>query len=111
RISEPGRRRPYRVPLTVGRIPVPSVIGAVLTFAVWIVAIATHTGARYAGPAWLAAGLVVYVAVRRSRGERLTARVVSADEHRGLAEAEFSRILVPMKLGEIGEEMIATAVK
>jgi len=111
RITDPGRRRPYRVPLTVGRIPVPSVVGAVLTFAVWIVAIATHPGARYAGPGWLAAGLVVYVAVRRSRGERLTARVVSADEHRGLAEAEFSRILVPMKLGEIGEEMVATAVK
>ena len=36
---------------------------------------------------------------------------MSADEHRGLAEAEFSRILVPMKLGDIGEEMIATAVK
>ena len=26
-------------------------------------------------------------------------------------EAEFSKILVPMKLGEIGEEMVATAVK
>ena len=74
-------------------------------------AIATHPGARYAGPTWLAVGLVIYVAVRRSRGERLTAHVVSADEHRGLAQAEFSRILVPMKLGEIGEEMIATAVK
>ena len=70
-----------------------------------------HEGARYAGPAWLAIGLVVYVAVRRSRGEGLLERVVSADEHRGLAEAEFSKILVPMKLGEIGEEMIATAVK
>src|SRR5919204_297518 len=42
----------------------------------------------------------------------LSARtLVSADEHRGLAEAEYSRILVPMKLGEIGEEMVATAVK
>jgi nucleotide-binding universal stress UspA family protein len=28
-----------------------------------------------------------------------------------LPETEFSRILVPMKLGEIGEEMVATAVK
>src|SRR5207253_9504904 len=92
RISEPGRRRPYRVPLTVGRIPVPSVIGAVLTFAVWIVAIATHTGARYAGPAWLAAGLVVYVSVRRSRGARLTARVVSDDVILGLAWAGFCSI-------------------
>jgi basic amino acid/polyamine antiporter, APA family len=111
RFSEPERRRPYRVPLTVAGIPLPSVVGAVLTFAVWIIAIATHAGARYAGPAWLAAGLVVYVVVRKSRGEGLRERVVSADEHRGLAEAEFSRILVPMKLGEIGEEMIATAVK
>jgi basic amino acid/polyamine antiporter, APA family len=111
RLSEPQRRRPYRVPLTLGRVPLPSAVGAVLTFAVWIVALATHEGARYAGPAWLALGLVIYVVVRKSRGEGLLERVVSADEHRGLAQAEFSRILVPMKLGEIGEEMIATAVK
>jgi basic amino acid/polyamine antiporter, APA family len=111
RLSEPGRRRPYRVPLNVGRIPLPSLVGAALTFVVWIVALATHEGARYAGPAWLGVGLVLYVAVRRLRGEGLFEPVVSADEHRGLAEAEFSKILVPMKLGEIGEEMIATAVK
>jgi APA family basic amino acid/polyamine antiporter len=111
RFSEPNRRRPYRVPFTVGRVPVPSVVGALLTFTVWVVAIATHPGARFAGPAWLAVGLVLYIVVRRSRGEGLLERVVSADEHRGLAEAEFSRILVPMKLGDIGEEMIATAVK
>jgi APA family basic amino acid/polyamine antiporter len=111
RFTDPERRRPFRVPLTVGRIPLPSLLGAMLTFAVWIVALATHEGARYAGPVWLAVGLAVYVAVRKSRGEGLRERVVSADEHRGLAEAEFSRILVPMKLGDIGEEMIATAVK
>ncbi len=111
RVSEPDRRRPYRVPWTIGRIPMPSVIGAVLTFATLIVALATHPGARYAGPAWLAAGLVLYVVVRKSRGEGLLERVVSADERQGLTEAEFSRILVPMKLGEIGEEMVATAVK
>jgi basic amino acid/polyamine antiporter, APA family len=99
------------VPLTVGRIPLPSLVGAALTFVVWIDAIATHKGARYAGPAWLAIGLVLYVVVRRSRGEGLFEPVISADEHRGLAEAQFSKILVPMKLGEIGEEMIATAVK
>jgi basic amino acid/polyamine antiporter, APA family len=111
RITEPSRRRPYRVPFTVGRVPVPSLIGAGLTFAVWIVALATHQGARYAGPVWLAIGLIVYVTVRKSRGEGLLERVVSADEHRGLGGAAFSRILVPMKLGEIGEEMVATAVK
>src|SRR2546429_252278 len=111
RFSDPNRRRPYRVPFSVGRIPVPSLVGAALTFVVWVVALATPVGARCAGPAWLAAGLVIYVGVRRSRGEGLFEPVISADEHRGLAEAQFSKILVPMKLGEIGEEMIATAVK
>ena len=38
-------------------------------------ALATHPGARYAGPAWLAVGLVVFVAVRRSHGEGLMERV------------------------------------
>jgi APA family basic amino acid/polyamine antiporter len=111
RFAQPELRRPYRVPLTVGRVPLPSLIGAVLTAAIWIDAMATHKGARYGGPAWLAIGLVLYVAVRKGRGEGLLERVQSADEHRGLAEAEFARILVPMKLGDIGEEMVATAVK
>ena len=111
RLTEPERRRPYRVPLAVGRIPLPSLVGAVVTAAIWIVAMATHAGARYGGPLWLAAGLILYVAIRKSRGEGLRERHVSADEQPHLAEAEFSRILVPMKLGEIGEEMVATAVK
>jgi basic amino acid/polyamine antiporter, APA family len=111
RFTHPEKRRPFRVPLNWGRVPVPSVIGAVLTGFVWILALATHAGARYGGPAWLAAGLVIYVVLRRSRGERLTQRVVSADEHVDLTEAQYSSILVPLKLGPIGEEMVATAVK
>src|SRR5437763_3486982 len=111
RFSHPEKRRPYRVPLNVGRVPVPSVVGAVLTGLVWVLAMVTHAGARYGGPTWLAAGLVVYVLVRRGRGGRLRERVVSADEHPDLEEAAYSKILVPMKLGPIGEEMVATAVK
>ena len=114
RVSKPGLERPFRVGLSVrvrgADIPLPSVVGAVLTFAVWIVAIVTHPAARYAGPAWLALGIGVYLLVRRSRGEGLMEHVVSADEQ-VLPETQFSRILVPMKLGEIGEEMVATAVK
>src|SRR5207237_8417723 len=64
RFTEPARRRPYRGPFTVGRIPVPSPVGAALTFVVWIIALATHAGAPYAGPAWLAVGLGIYVGVR-----------------------------------------------
>ncbi len=114
RFREPTRRRPFKVPLNVrvrgGELPIPAVVGAILTFAIWIDAMATHAAARYAGPAWLAAGLLVYVAVRRSRGAGLFAHVASTDEQ-VVPEATFSSILVPMKLGEIGEEMVATAVK
>jgi basic amino acid/polyamine antiporter, APA family len=70
----------------------------------------THEGARYAGPAWLAGGLVVFYLVRRARGEGLLQAVVSPDEQE-LSEPELSRILVPMKVGQIGEEMLATAIK
>jgi APA family basic amino acid/polyamine antiporter len=114
RIAEPDLPRPFRMPFNVGvrrlEIPLPALIGAVLTFAVWVVAMATHPAARYAGPAWLAVGLVVFVAVRRAHGQGLTQRVVSTDQQPADVP-HFRRILVPMKLGIIGEEMLATAVK
>jgi APA family basic amino acid/polyamine antiporter len=114
RFTQPERRRPFRVPLGVrfrgAVVPVPTLVGLVLTVAIWIAAMATHAGARYAGPAWLVAGLGVYFLVRRGLGEGLTERIVSPDEQ-VLPEAQFSSILVPMKLGLIGEEMLATAVK
>jgi basic amino acid/polyamine antiporter, APA family len=114
RFTEPERRRPFMVPLNVRvggcLLPVPSVVGAVLTFTVWIVALATHPAARYGGPLWLAAGLVVYVFVRHQRGAGLLEHVTSTDEQ-VVPQASFGSIVVPMKLGEIGEEMVATAVK
>ena len=92
-------------------LPISAIVGSVLTAAVWVVSLITHPGARYAGPAWLLAGLVVFVAVRRSHGEGLTERVVAPDEQVFSSVPHFRRILVPMKLGIIGEEMAATAVK
>jgi APA family basic amino acid/polyamine antiporter len=115
RIDEPDLPRPYRAPLNiaVGRaeIPLPAVVGSILTFVVWVIAMVTHEGARYAGPAWLAAGFVIYVVVRRSHGDRLLERVVAPDEQPVAVVPRFRRILVPLKLGIIGEEMLATAVK
>ncbi len=113
RFTEPDLARPFRVPLGVRirgvEVPVPAIVGALLTFAIWIAALATHDGARYGGAVWLAVGLVVYVVVRRARGEGLLERVVAPPEE--LPQRQFSRILVPMKLGLIGEEMVATAIK
>jgi APA family basic amino acid/polyamine antiporter len=113
RFSEPELERPYRAPFGVRvrgvEVPLPAIVGSLLTFAVFVVAMITHAGARYGGPAWLMAGLVVYGLVRRERGEGLFERIEAPPEN--LPETHFSSILVPMKLGAIGEEMIATAVK
>ncbi len=113
RFTEPELERPYRTPFGVrlgsAIVPLPAVVGAAATFAIWIVALATHPAARYAGPAWLALGVAVYVAVRVRRGEGLMERVAAAEEVE--AAVTFRKILVPMKLGIIGEEMLATAIR
>jgi APA family basic amino acid/polyamine antiporter len=114
RFSKPDLERPFRVPLSIrirgAEVPIPTVLGALATTAIFIAAMVTHIGARYGGPIWLAAGVVVYLMVRRGRGTGLLEHVEPVEEAE-LPHAEFSKILVPMKLGEIGEEMVATAVK
>jgi basic amino acid/polyamine antiporter, APA family len=114
RMTMPELRRPFKVPLGVrfrgAVIPIPAVVGALSTAAVFVAAMITHTGARVGGSVWLAVGVVVYLLVRRTRGAGLLEHVAASDEQ-VLPQAEFSKILVPMKLGEIGEEMVATAVK
>jgi basic amino acid/polyamine antiporter, APA family len=112
RRREPDLPRPFRArpDVRIGGVEVPlaAVVGAPLTAAIFVLAMVTHEGARYAGPAWLVVGLGVFVWTRWR------------EQHGVLAEVEprialpvgasFRRILVPMKLGEIGEEMVATAI-
>ena len=112
RMRAPDLPRPYlarpNVTIRGHRLPLAALVGAPLTFAIWVLALLTHPGARYAGPAWLLAGLVVFVVVRRKRRTGLLAHVEPIET---LPEVtEFHRILVPMKLGDIGEEMVATAI-
>jgi basic amino acid/polyamine antiporter, APA family len=112
RRKEPDLERPFRarpeVRIRGVLLPLPALIGAPLTFAVWVLAMLTHPGARYAGPAWLVLGLVVFVVVRRRREVGVldeVAPVVTLPPG-----AVYRKVLVPMKLGDIGEEMVATAV-
>src|SRR5438034_7694548 len=85
RFSEPGLARPYRVPGGIRvrgvELPLPAVIGSLATFGIFIAALATHAGARYGGPIWLVAGLVVYGVVRRTRGAGLLEHVEAPSEH------------------------------
>ena len=106
RYTEPELERPFRAPLAA------AVIGAPLTFAIWIASLATHDATRIAGPLWLLFGAAVYVMTRVSRRESVLGRVVPAEPDLVPAlEGIYERILVPMKLGPIGEEVLATAIK
>ena len=116
RFTEPDLARPYRVPgnVRLRGVPVPlaALVGAPLTFLLWIAALYTHGAARIAGPIWLVLGAVLFVVVRRARHESLMEHVEPAiadlvPEEEGL----YERILVPVKLGQIGEEMLATAIR
>ena len=112
RHTEPDLQRPFRAKpeVRIGGvlIPLPALIGAPLTFGVWVLALITHPGARYAGPAWLLIGLVVLVVVRRRREAGVLDDIDPVSTlPPGVA---YRKVLVPMKLGNIGEEMVATAV-
>ncbi|MDH5281416.1 MAG: amino acid permease, partial [Thermoleophilia bacterium] len=112
RMREPDLERPFRARPNVRirgiSVPLPAVIGIPFTSGIWVLAMLTHSGARYAGPLWLGAGLVVFVAVRRKQERGLLEHVEAVTELP--AGAQFERILVPIKLGDIGDEMIATAI-
>jgi basic amino acid/polyamine antiporter, APA family len=106
RFSEPDLPRPFRAPLAA------ALVGAPLTFAIWLISLATHGATRVAGPLWLALGAVVYISTRISRGQSILGRVVPAEADLVPApEGVYEHILVPMKLGPIGEEVLATAIK
>ena len=113
RQKEPDLERPFRarpeIRIRGVLVPLPALIGAPITLFVWVLALITHPGARYAGPAWLLVGLATYVVVRRRR------RAVGVlDDVARVSTlppgAAYRTVLVPMKLGDIGEEMVATAI-
>lgn len=116
RATEPDLERPFRVPGNVRvrgvSLPVAALVGLPLTLALWIAAIATHDAARIAGPVWLVLGAAVYVAVRRTEREGVLERVEpAAGDLVAGPEGIYRRILVPLKLGEIGDEVLATALR
>ncbi len=116
RFTEPELERPFRVPGNVRirgtAVPLAALLGAPLTFAIWIAAIATHGAARIAGPIWLALGAVVFITSRVMAQERVLGRVTPpVGDLVPHAEGAYERILVPMKTGIIGEEVLGTALR
>jgi basic amino acid/polyamine antiporter, APA family len=116
RAREPELERPFRVPLGVRvrgvDVPLPAAVGALLTLALFAAAVATNEGARIAGPVWLACGVAVYLWSRRAAGEAVLGRATPPEPDLVPSpESELRRILVPVKPGEIGREVLATALR
>ena len=116
RYSEPGRDRPYKVPLPVrlrgGELPLPAVFGALVCGAGWVAVMVVHEPARYVGLGWMAVGIVGYVVYRRADETSLLRRVtVSPETLRAEApgERDYGSILVPLFDTELDEDIVQTA--
>jgi APA family basic amino acid/polyamine antiporter len=115
RFRERDRDRPYKVPLSVKvrgvEVPIPAVIGAVASGLGWLALLVFHTGARYVGLAWLAGGVVLYVAYRKTQQKPLLRRVTIPERalRYEALEPEFGSILVPILGTALDDDIIQTA--
>jgi APA family basic amino acid/polyamine antiporter len=115
RYREPDRQRPYEIPWSIrirgGRVPVPALVGALLSGIGFISVLVLHTGARYVGIGWLLAGIVLYVTYRKTQDKPLLRRVTIPDRalrHETL-EPEFGSILVPIFGTPLDDDIVQTA--
>ena len=116
RVVEPDLDRPYRVPWNVRfgshRLPVPAMIGALISGLAWLSVFAFHHTALWVGGGWMLFGLVFYVVYRRYvEGTPLTRRVQvpEASLKKQAAEVEYSTILVPVFGTKLDDDIVSTA--
>lgn len=117
RITEPDLPRPFLMKGNVwirGRlIPITSVIGTVLAFGAWVIALGTHPGARVVGPLWMVAGLAVYIVVRVRARLPIIERVDEAlPPPEDVTDVAYSTIVVPLeRLDPVSEETMAASCR
>jgi APA family basic amino acid/polyamine antiporter len=116
RYSEPDRRRPFKMPLSVtvrgGELPVLAALGALFSGAGWIALIVVHEPARYVGLGWMAAGLALYVIYRRNDESSLLRRVTVSPEMLRAEqprERDYGSILVPLFGTRLDDDIVQTA--
>src|SRR4051794_40187942 len=115
RFLEPDRRRPYRMPFNLryrgALLPLPAVLGAVVSIAAWISVIAFHGGARFVGIGWMAVGLALYLIYRTTQDKPVLKRVTVPERalREEPREAEYGSILVPGFGNPLGDDLVQTA--
>ena len=115
RYKEPERDRPYKMPFNVrvrgAELPIPAVIGLIMSVAAFVALLIEHGGARWVGLGWMGGGVALYVAYRTSAGKPVFKRVTvpEAALTRRAAEVEFGSILVPILGTPLDDDIMQTA--
>ncbi|HEX5990631.1 MAG TPA: universal stress protein [Solirubrobacterales bacterium] len=116
RITQPDRRRPFKIPMGFpwghAELPLPAILAAVLSGLAFLSVLVYHSTARWVGLGWMAFGLVFYVVYRRVfEGTTLTRRVSVTERAltKQVPEVEFSNILVPVFGTKLDDDIVATA--
>jgi basic amino acid/polyamine antiporter, APA family len=115
RYREPKRDRPYVMPWSVriggGALPLPAVLGALLSAAGFLSVVLLHRPARTVGLLWMAFGLALYLVYRVSGGKPLLRRVTipAGALAREPPAAEYGSILVPLLGTPLDDDIVQTA--
>ncbi|MDP9376486.1 MAG: amino acid permease [Actinomycetota bacterium] len=116
RRREPGRDRPFKIPLNVRLFgvdwPLPAVAGLVLSILAFGFVVGLHSGARILGTVWMVLGLTLYVTYRKLDGKPLLRRVLVPEEiftRREEHEGEYGSILVPVFGTPLDDDIVQTA--
>ncbi|HEV2727547.1 MAG TPA: APC family permease, partial [Solirubrobacterales bacterium] len=103
RVTQPEKRRPFRIPLGIpwghAELPLPAILAALLSGLAFVSVLAYHSTARWVGLGWMAFGLTFYVVYRKVfEGTTLTKRVSVTERAltKQMPEIEFSNVLVPV---------------
>jgi basic amino acid/polyamine antiporter, APA family len=116
RVSDPDRRRPFRVPLNVewrgAQLPLPALLAAVLTGLAFLSVLAFHETARWVGGGWMLFGLAFYVVYRKGvEGTSLTRRVSVTERAltKKVPDLAYRSLLVPVFGTALDDDIVATA--
>lgn len=117
RWTDPERRRPFRVPLSVANwapagLPVPTLVGGLLSVAAFVSVLIFHDVARIVGGGWMLFGIVAYIVYRRVfEGTSLTERVMvtETDLTKQVKEVSYRSILVPVFGADLDDDIVGTA--
>jgi APA family basic amino acid/polyamine antiporter len=116
RRDEPDRARPFRISgnVRIGGVdvPLPAVLGAVLSGLALTSVLVLHDAARWVGGAWLLFGLAGYVIYRKGIEQVSLTKQVTVDAHaltRPKVSVSLHNIIVPIFGTKLDDDIVSTA--